>query len=324
MSKKNVSKDTSFDKATLKELYKSMMKIRQFEDKAYELFSQNMIPGTIHIYAGEEAVATGVCSSLKSNDYITSTHRGHGHGIAKGCDLKLMMAELFGRKTGYCKGKGGSMHVCDFKSGMLGAMGVVGSGIPVAVGAALSSELLGEGRVVACFFGDGAVNLGTFHESINLAALWNLPVIFVCENNLYAMSTSVARALPIDSIAERASAYGISGAVSNGMDVIDVYKAAKEAVDNARSGKGPTLLEFRTYRWRGHARLEPATYRPKEEVETWKKRDPIENFKRRDLLDKAELKEIEEEVRSEIDEAIKFATDSSWPDPEEALDDVYV
>jgi pyruvate dehydrogenase E1 component alpha subunit len=316
-------RDINLDKSIFIDFYKKMFSIRLFEETVLEQFSKNQIPGTVHLYSGQEAVAVGVCSALKMDDYIVSTHRGHGHSIAKGCSMKLMMAELFGKRTGYCKGKGGSMHVCDFKKGMLGAMGVVGSGIPIAGGAALSSKLLSNGRIAVSFFGDGAVNLGAFHESLNLAAVWCLPVVFVCENNLYAMSTHASRIMLLQDIADRASAYGMPGIISDGMDVIDVYEKAKHVVENARKGEGPTLLECKTYKWRGHSRLDPATYRPKNELEEWKKRDPLEIFKKNEFLSSNEIKEIENEVKSEIDEAVNFASDSSWPNSEEALDDVF-
>jgi pyruvate dehydrogenase E1 component alpha subunit len=309
-------------------MYRRMLEIRFFEEKVFELYAQNLVPGTIHLYLGEEAVAVGVCSTLRKDDYITSTHRGHGHCIAKGAELKRVMAEILGKKTGYCKGKGGSMHIADFTIGMLGATAVVGAGLPIAVGAALSIKLSKTDQVVACFFGEGASNQGTFHESLNLASLWKLPVIFICENNLYAMGTHQSRAMPIENIADRATAYGIPGQVVDGNNVLAVYEATQEAVERARKGKGPTLIECKTYRHKGHSRVDAAKYRPKEEVQEWLDKDPIKRLKEKLLQEKAlteaEIQRIEKEVSAEIEEAVKFATESPYPAPEEALEDVYV
>lgn len=304
-----------------------MLEIRFFEEKVFELYAQNLVPGTIHLYAGEEAVAVGVCGNLRKDDYITSTHRGHGHCIAKGGELKRVMAEILGKKTGYCKGKGGSMHIADFSKGMLGATAVVGAGIPIAVGAGLSIKLRDTDQVAACFFGEGASNQGTFHESINMAAIWKIPVIFVCENNLYAMGTRQSRAMAIENVADRAIAYGIPGEAVDGNDVLSVYEAARKAVERARKGEGPTLIECKTYRHKGHSRIDPAKYRPKEEVEEWLAKDPIKRFKEKLLqtntLVEAEIQQIEKEVSAEIEEAVKFAMESPYPTPEEALEDVY-
>ncbi|RJS79844.1 pyruvate dehydrogenase (acetyl-transferring) E1 component subunit alpha [Candidatus Bathyarchaeota archaeon] len=314
-------------KEKLVEMYRKMFEIRSFEEKVFELYAQNMVPGTIHLYAGEEAVAVGVCSNLRKNDYITSTHRGHGHCIAKGADPKKIMAEILGKKTGYCKGKGGSMHIADFSVGMLGATAVVGAGIPIAVGAGLSIKLRGTDQVVACFFGEGASNQGTFHEGINLAAIWKLPVLFICENNLYAMGTRQSRVMLIKNIADRAAAYGIPGVVVDGNDVLAVYEAAGKAVERARKGEGPTLIECKTYRHKGHSRIDPAKYRPREEVEEWLRKDPIKRFKEKllkeKLLSEVEIQGIEMEVTNEIEKAVKFAVESPYPKPEEALEDVY-
>ena len=315
------------ESAKLLEMYRRMLEIRFFEEKVFELFGQNLVPGTIHLYTGEEAVAVGVCSNLRKDDYITSTHRGHGHSIAKGARLDQTMAEILGRKTGYCKGKGGSMHIADFSVGMLGATAVVGAGIPIATGAGLSIKMRGTDQVVACFFGDGASNQGTFHEGINLAAVWNLPVVFVCENNLYAMGTRQSRVMLIENIADRAVAYGIPSVVMDGNDVLAIHEAARLAVERARKGEGPTLMECKTYRRKGHSRFDPATYRPKEEVETWLKKDPIAHFQTKlfemGALTKAEAEKIIQEVTTEVDEATKFAVESPFPEPEEALGDVY-
>jgi len=304
-----------------------MLEIRFFEEKVFELYGQNLVPGTIHLYAGEEAVAVGVCANLRKDDYIVSTHRGHGHCIAKGARLDKTMAEILGKKTGYCEGKGGSMHIADFNIGMLGATAVVGAGIPIATGAGLSIKLRGTDQVTACFFGDGASNQGTFHEGINMAAIWKLPVLFVCENNLYAMGTHQTRVMLIENIAKRAVAYGIPGVSVDGNDVIAVYEAAQEAVKHARSGSGPTLIECKTYRHKGHSRFDPATYRPKEEVEEWIEKDPIQRLKRRLLeqwnISNEETTQIEKEVADAVETAVKFAMGSPYPAPEEALEDVY-
>lgn len=314
-------------KESLVKMYRKMLEIRFFEEKVFGLYGQNLVPGTIHLYAGEEAVAVGVCSALSKDDYITSTHRGHGHCIAKGADLKRTMAEILGKKTGYCKGKGGSMHIADFSIGMLGATAVVGAGLPIAVGAGLSARLRKTGQVVACFFGEGASNQGTFHESINMASAWKLPVIFVCENNLYAMGTRQSRIMNIENIADRAVSYGIPGVSVDGNDVLAVYEAACVAVERARRGAGPTLIECKTYRQKGHSRVDPAKYRPQEEVEGWLQRDPIKRLRHKliqtVISTEAELQEIEKEVSSEIEDAVKFAVESTFPAPEEALEDVY-
>jgi pyruvate dehydrogenase E1 component alpha subunit len=323
--RKNLTLKLPKDK--LAEMYEKMLEIRHFEEKVFELYGQNLVPGTIHLYAGEEAVAVGVCSSLRKDDYITSTHRGHGHCIAKGAELKRTMAEILGKKTGYCKGKGGSMHIADFQIGMLGATAVVGAGLPIAVGAGLSAKLRKTDQVVACFFGEGASNQGTFHESINLASSWSLPVIFVCENNLYAMGTRQSRIMNVENISDRAGAYGIPGVTVDGNDVLAVFEASQKAVDLARSGAGPTLIECKTYRHKGHSRVDPAKYRSKEEVAQWLAKDPISRFKeallQNDVFSQAEFQEIGERVAAKVEEAVKFAVESPYPAPEEALEDVY-
>ena len=314
-------------KEKLVEMYRMMVKIRLFEEKVFELYAQNLVPGTIHLYTGQEAVAVGVCSALRKDDYITSTHRGHGHCIAKGADVKRVMAEILGKKTGYCKGKGGSMHIADFSIGVLGATAVVGAGIPIAAGAGLSIKLRRKDQVVACFFGDGASNQGTFHEGINMAAIWQLPVIFVCENNLYAMGTRQSLAMRIENIADRAAAYGIPGVVVDGNDVLAVYEAALKAAERGRRGEGSTLIECKTYRHRGHSRVDPAKYRPKEEVEAWLAKDPIKRFREKliqsNILTNIEIQQIDKEVAAEIEKAVKYAMESPYPAPQEALEDVY-
>lgn len=313
----------------LLDMYKKMVLIRYFEEETHDLFAKGEIPGFIHLYAGEEAVAVGVCASLQKNDYITSTHRGHGHCIAKGADVKLMMAELFGKRTGYCKGKGGSMHIADLDIGILGVYGIVGGGIPVATGAALSIKYRGTGGVAVSFFGDGATNLGSFHESVNLASIWDLPMVFICENNQYAQSTSQSYAMKVKNVADRAAAYGIPGAVVDGMDVISVYDAASEAVRRAREGSGPTLLECKTYRFYGHYEGDAQEYRAQQEVEKWKsEKDPIAQLRSKlihsGISKEEELTLIDNEAKREIEDAVAFARASPWPNPEETLEDVYV
>ena len=305
-------------------MYRRMLEAREFEERLYYLFLTTSMPGTMHQATGQEAVAVGVASALNEDDYITSTHRGHAHCIAKGVPLNEMMAEMFAKRTGSCKGMGGSMHLSDFNKGMLGAFGIVGAGIPIATGAALSALVRKSGQVAIPFFGDGAVNEGVFHESLNMAALWKLPVIFVCENNQYALSMTVAMSSAMPDIAGRACAYGIPGQRVDGNDVTAVYRAAKTAVERARNGEGPTLLECVTYRIRGHARFEAAHYRDKEEVELWKQRDPIMRFdealKREGLVTQEELEDIRQQVEDSIEAAVTYAqasedvqADDFWP-----------
>jgi pyruvate dehydrogenase E1 component alpha subunit len=308
-------------------MYRNMCSIRRFEEKVSELFAAGRIPGFVHVYIGEEAVAVGACSVLRKDDYITSTHRGHGHCIAKGGDLKYMMAELFGKDTGYCKGKGGSMHIADIDLGILGANGIVAAGIPIAVGAGLSAKLRGTDQVAISFFGDGASNRSTFHEGINLAAIWKLPVIFLCENNLYAQTTPAWAETSVEDIADRAAAYSIPGKIADGNDVMAVYSTVAEAVKRAREGDGPTLIECKTYRWRGHFEGDPQKYRDQEEVKEWMKRDPIKrlgtHLTKEGILTEKGLREIDDAVMKEVEEAIAFAENSPYPKPEEALEDVY-
>ncbi len=312
------------------QMYQTMLRIRRFEEKLVELKAHAAIPGLLHLYIGEEATATGVCAALRPNDFITSTHRGHGHCIAKGGKISRMMAELFGRIPGYCNGKGGSMHIADLKLGILGANGIVGAGMPIAGGAGLSIKMRGMDQVVACFFGDGAANQGAFHESLNMAALWKLPVIYVCENNQYAISVAQGRSTPIRDVYLRKDAYGMQGCMVDGNDVMAVYEAAEAAAQRARNGEGPTLLECKTYRWRGHYEGEADrtyTYRSAEEIEAWKKKCPIERFRRRLLEEETFLPEdfdrIDLEIKQEIEAAIRFAKDSPFPDPEDALKGLY-
>ncbi len=314
-------------KEKLIKMYRTMARIRRFEERVAREFADGNIPGTVHSYIGEEAVATGAIAHLRLDDYIMSTHRGHGHLIAKGGQTDRMMAELFAKKTGYCQGKGGSMHIADLDIGMLGAAGIVGSGITIATGAGLSAQMRGTDQVTICFFGDGASNIGRFHEGINLASVWCLPVIFICENNLWAVSVPTSCSLNIPNIADRAVGYGIPGVVVDGMDVIAVYEAAGEAVARARDGKGPTLIEAKTYRFRGHFEGESGTYRPKEEIEEWLQKDPLKSFKEKllemKLMTEKHADGIDREILAEIDQAVKFAQESPFPEPEETLDNVY-
>lgn len=306
------------DKKTALGLYRKMVQIRKFEEKLYYLFQTRPMPGSMHQYNGEEAVAVGICAHLDRQDYITSTHRGHGHCIAKGADIKAIMAEMFAKSTGCCRGMGGSMHIADFSVGMLGANAIVGAGIPIAVGAAWSSQYRKTKQVAVAFFGDGAANEGAFHEALNLAAVWKLPVVFVCENNLYGFSTHYRRVTAIDAIADRASAYSIPGVTVDGMDIIAVYNAAKIAVLRARSGKGPTLIECRTYRYMGHSRFEKAAYRTAKELEEWKKRDPIAAFRRYLIgtltVEKTKIDAIDRESAEQVEKAVQFAENSPDPD----------
>lgn len=308
------------------ELYRGMVRIRRFEEKVSELFSKGMIPGFVHLYIGEEAVAVGVCANLTKNDYITSTHRGHGHCIAKGADLRRMMAELFGKKTGYCKGKGGSMHIADYGSGILGANAIVGANIPIAAGAAFAAKLKGTNHVAVAFFGDGASNTGAFHEGINIAAAWKLPVIFVCENNLYAISTRTTRSTPISNIADRAVSYGIPGVIADGMDVMAVYESVNKAVERARKGQGPTLVECKTYRFYGSFEGDPQRYRTKSEREEWQMKDPLnfgEKLVNMGVLTEVDVQKIDQEVKSAVEEAVKYAQESPYPEPEEVTKDLF-
>ncbi len=308
-------------------IYTTMMKIRMFEIRVSEIFAAGKIPGFVHLYVGEEAVASGVCANLRDTDYITSTHRGHGHLIAKGGDVKLMMAELLGKKTGYCKGKGGSMHVADVELGMLGANGIVGGGPPLASGAALGLKYQGKDDVVICFFGDGAANQGTTHEAMNLATCWKLPVVFVNENNMYGISSCTINSMCVADIADRASAYDMPGLVVDGNDVAAVYEVAFEAIKRARSGDGPSLVECKTYRHRGHFEGDPCTYRSEEEVAEWKEKDPIPRFEKKllemNVLTTEKIEEIKKGIENALSEADKFAEESEWPDPSEVTEDVY-
>jgi pyruvate dehydrogenase E1 component alpha subunit len=307
-------------------LLRTMLLIRAFEEKADELFAQGRVHGTMHLSIGQEAVAAGVCGALRPEDYILSTHRGHGHCLAKGADVRLMMAEFLGKETGYCRGRGGSMHIADVSSGNLGANGIVAGGLPIATGVGLSIQLRRSAQVCVAFFGDGAANEGAFHESLNLAAIWRLPVLFVCENNQYAMSMPVARSMNVERISQRAGAYGMPGETVDGMNVLAVFEAAAAAVDRARRGGGPTLLECVTYRYKGHSKSDTQRYRAKGEVEEWRARDPIARFVAL-LTDEGVLagetaRRLEAEARAAIDEALRFAEASPDPDPSTLLEGV--
>lgn len=316
-----------YKKEFLKESYVTMYKMRRFEEEVFEFYKRGLMPGLAHLYLGEEAIATGVCAALKDDDYIGSTHRGHGHLVARGADLNKMMAEILGKKDGYSKGKGGSMHIMALDKGILGANGIVGAGIPIATGAAYSAKVRGTDQVSVSFFGDSASNEGTFHESINMAAAWDLPVVYIIENNLFGISVDIRTVTKQTKLSERAKAYGIKGVTIDGNDILKVYDTAKKAVDDARKGKGPTIIECLTYRWQGHHVGDPATYRKKEEVAEWKAKDPLKAFKEKLMdagtLTEKEIVEINKEVDAEIAECVKFAENNPYPDPSEAYTDVY-
>lgn len=316
------------DRDTALSLYRVMRTIRRFEQRSTQLFGENKIWGTIHSYAGEEAIAAGVCAQLRDDDWITSTHRGHGHCIAKRADLGRMFAELLGRETGYCRGRGGSMHIADTSKGNLGANGIVGGGIPIATGAALTAKQLGTDQVAVSFFGDGAANQGTFHESLNMAAIWKLPVVYVCENNQYAESFPVKKAFAIEDISRRADAYGFPGVRVDGRDVRAVYGSAGEAVARARRGDGPTLIVADSYRHEGHYYGDPRKYQTKEEIEGWRSQyDPLADARawiaRDGLAAEADLDRIDREVDEEIERGVAFAEAAPLASPIRVLEEVY-
>ena len=307
-------------------LYKTMKLIRRFEETASNLFEEGKVPGFIHLCIGQEATAVGVCSNLREDDYITSTHRGHGHVIAKGGETCKVMAELFGRETGYCKGKGGSMHVADVGSGILGANGIVGGGLPIGVGAAVSAKIRGTDQVTVCFFGEGATSSGYFHEAMNMAAVLRLPIIFFCENNQYAEFTPMEKHVPVKKIVERAYAYGMRGITLDGNNVLEVYETIKQVVQDIRKEKYPVLIEALTYRWQGHYEGDRATYRPAEELKYWvEQRDPIKLYKQHleQLGYGLDLEGLDDEVEKEIEHAVYFAENSPYPAVTETLSDVY-
>lgn len=304
-----------------------MERIRLFEETAEQLYMRGLVHGTMHLSIGQEASAVGMIMALEPADFILSTHRGHGHCIAKGADLGRMMAEFMGRETGYCRGRGGSMHIADVEGGNLGANGIVAGGLPIAVGVGMSMQLQARRELCVTFFGDGAANEGAFHEALNVAAIWRLPVIFVCENNNYAMSMAVRDAFPTPTISQRAAAYAMPGVTVDGNDLQEVYAAAVDAVEHARSGGGPSLIEARTYRWRGHSKSDRNLYRTQQEIAEWKERDPIARLRARlieqGLLTQAEAEAIQARVREEIAAAVAFAEQSPEPDPAALEDEVY-
>ena len=309
---------------TLLQMYRNMLRIRCFEERLAEESAQGNIPGLLHLYVGEEAVAVGACTALRKEDYITSTHRGHGHCIAKGGNLARMMAELFAKETGYCKGRGGSMHIAAPEIGIVGCSAIAGAGIPIAAGVGLSIQMRQTDQVCVSFFGDGASNTGAFHEGMNLAALWKLPVIYVLENNMYAISVAASRSSRVSKIADRAEAYGMKSAVADGMDVLSVYHAVSEAVARARHGEGPTLVECRTYRFRGHHEGDPKkgeTYRTREEMDEWEKKDPVLRLAHLIISERrateSQLETIRQETIKEVDDAVTFAKESPPPRPED-------
>jgi pyruvate dehydrogenase E1 component alpha subunit len=320
-------KAVSLPTERLRAMLATMLLIRAFEEKAEELYGLGRVHGTMHLSIGQEAVAVGVCEALRPDDYILSTHRGHGHCLAKGADVRRMMAEFLGKETGYCRGRGGSMHIADVEGGNLGANGIVAGGLPIATGVGLSIQVRGSGQVCVAFFGDGAANEGAFHESVNLASIWDLPVVFVCENNQYAMSMPVRQSMRVERVSDRACAYGIPGRTVDGMDVLAVFEAASEAVERARAGRGPTLLECVTYRYRGHSKSDRQRYRTREEVARWRAQDPIERLRRlleeQGLVQPGEFDALAAAAREQVEEAVRFAEASPEPDPSTLLEDVY-
>lgn len=317
----------SLPKENLVELLTTMMRSRAFDQKIIDLFTQGFIPGFTHVGIGQEAIAAGVCSHLRQSDPIFTTHRGHIQAVAKGMDVKRAMAEIFGKKSGFCKGKGGSMHLADESIGLMGSTAIVGAGIPIATGAALSFQLQETGQIAVCFFGDGAVNHGTFHESLNMASLWKLPIVYCCENNSWSQFSPQTLTTKVLDIANRASAYAIPGVTVNGDDVLAVYEAAEAAIDRARKGDGPTLLECKTHRWYGHFVGDAQKYRTEEDLEECRKSDPIAKFEAELIEEKVltpdEVEEARQKAQAEIDEAVKFAEESPLPEADELLVDVY-
>ena len=320
----------NYSKKQLMSFYETMFKTRRFEEETFEFYKKGMMAGLAHLYMGEEAVAAGVCAALKEDDYIGSTHRGHGHLVARGADLNRMMAEILGKETGYSHGKGGSMHIMAMDKGILGANGIVGGEIPIATGAAYTIKYKGTDQVAVSFMGDSATNEGTFHESLNMAAAWDLPCIYIIENNLYGISVDIRDVPNTPDLAVRAKAYDIPGVVVDGMDVTAVYEAAVKAVKRAREGKGPTLIECKTYRWQGHHVGDPATYRKRRsetEKEDWMARCPVATL-RKEMIEsgkakEAEIEKLESQIEEQIQEAVQFAADSPYPEASEAFTDVF-
>jgi len=315
---------------TLKKLYEIMLRIRRFEERVIEVYPLQDMKTPVHLCIGEEAVAAGICMNLRRDDYVFTTHRSHGHNIAKGADMRLIMSEFYGRKTGCSKGKGGSMHICSPENGILGTSAIVGGGIPIAVGTALASVMRDRDNVSVTFFGDGAVDEGTFHESLNFASLKKLPVIFVCENNFYATNSPQSARQPHDNIAMRAEGYAMPGVQIDGNNVIAVYETAREAIDRARAGGGPTLIECRTYRWKGHVGPDcdvEKGCRPRDEHDMWLKKCPVERTRklllRNKVMNKKDMVGLLEKVNKEVDEALEFGRSSPFPEPSEVYEDVY-
>ena len=317
----------TIDKDRLVGIYTTMVRIRTFEQRAVKLFEENRLRGSVHLYIGEEAIAATVCSRLRTDDYITSTHRGHGHCIAKGGSLKRTLAELKGKETGYCKGRGGSMHIADPATGNLGANAIVGAGVPIAVGAALSANLRGTDQVAVAFFGDGASNQGVTHEAMNLASVWKLGVVFVCENNGFGISVPLAQSTSVEDISVRAAAYDMPGCSVDGNDVFEIDAAFAKAVKRARNGEGPSLIECKTYRWKGHWIGDPETYRTRDEVEKWQEKCPIKRLAcslvENRMLTRGQLEQIDAAVAAEMEEAEKFAEESPEPDPSRVMENVF-
>ena len=320
--------DNKYSKEFLLEIYRKMVLIRKFEERVKYLFLEGIMPGTIHQYMGQEACAVGVCTALNGDDVITSTHRPHGHALAKGLTVDEMMGELFGKVTGCCKGKGGSMHMGNPDKGMIPAIAIVGGGIPVATGAALAFKMRKQKRVAVCFMGDGATNEGAFHEGVNMGAIWNLPIVYVVENNLYGASTPVGMAFKTKTIAERSCAYGIDGITIDGNDILKVYETSKELIERARTGQGPSLLELTTYRITGHSRRDPCLYQPAEERKAALENEPIARFEKylldNQVADKPSLEQIGEEIEQEIEGAVEKALAAPFPKPEDTLEEMFV
>ncbi|MBI5161873.1 MAG: thiamine pyrophosphate-dependent dehydrogenase E1 component subunit alpha [Micrococcales bacterium] len=319
--------EVRYDRASALDAFTTMWRIRRFEEAVEDLYGRGLMHGTMHLSIGQEAVPTGACRALRPDDYITSTHRGHGHCIAKGADLERMMAELLAKETGYCRGRGGSMHIADTATGNLGANGIVAGGVPIATGAALSSRMRGTDQVTVCFHGDGALGEGAWHEGVILAAMWKLPVIFLCENNLYGMSMSSAKAFPLEQLSDRARGYGIPGVTVDGNDPEAVESVTTDAVARARAGEGPTFIVAQTYRWRGHSKSDKNLYRTRDEIEDWRQRDPIERFEHsileRGLVGRADLDQVRAGVRDELRGAVQRANAAPDASAADLLSGVY-
>ena len=322
MEKEKLMEGT-FTPKEAKHLLYLMVLTRAFEENAEEMYALGKVHGTMHLSIGQEAIAAGASSAITRDDYLLNTHRGHGHFLAWGGDLNHMMSEFLGKENGYCRGRGGSMHIADVEANNLGANGIVGGNLPIAVGVGLSIKLRKTDQVALTLFGDGAANEGAFHESLNMASIWNLPIVYLCENNLYAMSTSFDYAFKIEEISQRASAYGIKGVTVDGNDVFAVHKAVKDAAKRARKGDGPTLIEAITYRWRGHSKSDRQAYRTREEVKEWMEKDPIPRFAEKIGVDDKEMDKIRKKVKEDIQKAVEFAENSPEPDVSTILEGVY-